>query len=109
MGALAIVLVVIAVIVLTALLLLVLSRRPAVREQRIATTAHPAAPDYVPRSQHTEYYRPRTAEDKGPRETPMTTTNGPSRRPLPRCPLCNAAVGFDDLHCPKCKHVLKDA
>jgi len=108
MGALAISLVVIAAIVFLALVLLILSRRSPAQSQQAVGTMHPSAPKYTQQSQHTEYYRPK--DKKGRDDAAPSRPAKRDRRdaPLPRCPLCNAAVGFDDDRCPKCKYVLKD-
>lgn len=109
MGALAISLVVIVIVIFLALIVLALGRRSPLKSQEVVTTTHPSAPDYIPRSQHTEYYRPGETSEK-PETTPSAIAgHKPKKEHLPRCPLCNAAVGFDDERCPKCKHVLRGA
>lgn len=107
MGALAIALVIMAVIFFCAVLLVAAGRWSHAANKRAGTTAHPMAPSYTPQSRHTEYYRPE--EEQRKEDTPSVSAKSErNRQPLPRCPLCDAAVGFDDDKCPKCRHVLRD-
>jgi hypothetical protein len=76
-------------------------------------SAHPSAPAYMPHSASSEYYRPgdRKPPDDAPapKEAPgtMKDKSDPRKAPLPRCPVCDAAIGYAQERCPRCGHVLR--
>jgi hypothetical protein len=109
MGTLAVALViVVAVIAASSLALLVLRRRRAAAFGDVSVPVHPHAPLYRRQAQHTDYYRPLETKESSRAHPSVTERHRPREERLPHCPLCNAAVGFDDVRCPKCRHDLKD-
>lgn len=109
MGTLAVALViVVAVIAASSLALLALRRRRAAPVRHVPAPVHPHAPLYRLQAQHTDYYRPLERKEASAAHPSAMDKGHPQKERLPHCPLCNAAVGFDDVRCPKCKHDLKD-
>lgn len=110
MGTLEVLLIVLVAATIMALLLLV-----ALRARRVAPATppagpvHPQAPVYKQHSEHVEYYRPQEKKADPEAAPPVAIKRDPRKEPLPHCPLCNAAIGFEDKVCPKCKHTLKGA
>jgi len=108
MGTLAVALViVVAVIAAFSLSLFALRRRRATVAGHVLPPVHPHAPLYRQQAKHADYYRPIDRED-APAAYPSAARQDPRGKRLPHCPLCNAAVGFDDIRCTKCGHDLKD-
>ncbi len=109
MGALTIALAAVTVIAVLSLLVLVtLRRHRCAPGQESPSPPHPQAPAYKQQTQHAEYYRPREMKVSSTPPLAKPEERDPRKQALPHCPLCNAAVGFDDERCPKCRHVLKD-
>ena len=59
-------------------------------------------PQYARDSCSTEYYRPddKSTSSVNACEKPVSTN--PRAAPLPRCPRCEAAIGYNDPRCCKC-------
>lgn len=95
------------ILVIAALLVLVALRgRSAVQAAPPTGSVHPQAPAYRLHSQLVEYYRPQEKKAETATAPPAAAKRDQRKEPLPHCPLCNAAVGFEDKVCPKCKHEL---
>jgi len=75
--------------------------------------AHPSAPAYMPHVSSSEYYRPGdrkpSSDVHAPEEPPRAKKDesDPRKAPLPRCPVCDAAIGYGQERCPRCGHVLR--
>jgi hypothetical protein len=75
--------------------------------------SHPSAPAYMPHVSSSEYYRPGDSKPPGDArapEKPPRAEKGESdlrKAPLPRCPVCDAAIGYAQERCPRCGHVLR--
>lgn len=108
MGALGIALVVVALILLVMLAIVILTRRRLPRGARYTPQAHPGAPAYTPQSEHTEYHRPREKGQEAGTHSPESMKRDPRLEPLPHCPLCYAAIGYEDKRCSKCGHILRE-
>jgi hypothetical protein len=107
MGTLEILLVALVILVIVALLALVLMRgRRVVQANPPVGSVHPQAPAYRLHSQLIEYYRPQEKKAEMVATPSAAGKRDPRKEPLPHCPLCNAAVGFEDKTCPKCRHEL---
>ncbi|HEX7391957.1 MAG TPA: hypothetical protein VF374_03290 [Thermoplasmata archaeon] len=111
MDALATVLIVMVALVLLALIAFAFIRsRATVPVMPIAHTHSPNVPGYTHDPRHMEYYRPQIGHIEVPPQSPAeaATTRDPRKEPLPRCPGCGTAIGFDDERCQKCGLTLKD-
>jgi len=111
MDALAAVLIVIVALVLLALIAFAVIRsRAAAPVMPIAHTHSPNVPGYTHDPRHMEYYRPQIGHMEVPPQSTdeAAKTRDPRKKPLPRCPGCGTAIGFDDERCHKCGLTLKD-
>lgn len=110
MDALAAVLIILVVLVLLALIVFaVLKTRSRAPTPPTAHTHASNVPGYTHDPRHMEYYRPQISrqDDARPKPEPPRP-NDPRKEPLPRCPSCGAAIGYDDERCYKCGLVLKE-
>lgn len=109
MGALGVALAIIVVIVIVSLSAFIALRGRQARPpaQQAPNKVHPHAPSYRRQAENIEYYRPGDTREAQAPSSARPETRDLKKGPLPHCPLCDAAVGFDDVRCPKCRHVLK--
>lgn len=89
------------------LLIILLGLRRKAPTDTTPGPVHPQAPSYRQQSEHMEYYRPEGVGHEPSKPRLPAVKRDPRKEPLPHCPLCDAAVGFDDSVCPKCRHSLK--
>ena len=77
------------------------------RDSRTAQRPLASGPTYTHNPTHADYYRPDLDTN---REKPMpkgAEQTDPRNVPLPKCPQCGAAAGFEEPKCTKCGHSLK--
>lgn len=111
MDALAAVLIVMVALVLLALIAFAVIRtRATAPDMPIAHTHSPNVPGYTHDPRHMEYYRPQIDREETPAPGPTEAAKprDPRKEPLPRCPGCGTAIGYDDERCHKCGLQLKD-
>ncbi len=109
MDALAAVLIVMAALILMALIAFALIRtRANAPALPVAHTHSQNVPGYTHDPRHMEYYRPQiTHQEQPPAETVRASSGDPRKKPLPRCPSCGTAIGYDDERCHKCGLTLR--
>lgn len=110
MDAFAAVLIVMAALVLLALIAFAIIRtRASTPTTPIAHTHASNVPGYTHDPRHMEYYRPQiTHQEQAPTMPEPVKPNDPRKEPLPRCPACGTAIGYDDERCHKCGLTLKE-
>ena len=66
-----------------------------------------SGPSYTRDPTHADYYRPNLDTNRGKPVPIGAKQNDPRNVPLPKCPQCGVAVGFEESKCTKCGHALK--
>jgi hypothetical protein len=77
------------------------------RDTKAAQQPLASGPRYAHNPAHADYYRPNLDTN---REKPIprgAKQNDPRYVPLPKCPQCGAAAGFEESKCAKCGHSLR--
>lgn len=110
MGAIGILLVAAVVIITLALLAFIIRSAQA---GQVLTAAPPTGtgpshiPEYSLQVHKVEYFRPGGGTTMATAAPSTARERDPRAEPLPHCPRCNAAVGFDDRTCPRCRCELR--
>lgn len=76
------------------------------RDSKTARQPLASGPSYTHDPKHADYYRS-NLDTNHAEPIPRARQNDPRNVPLPKCPQCGAAVGYEQSNCAKCGHALK--